>query len=61
MKSALHKKFSLNFSKIILKKEKINDSFFCSELIAAVYKHVDLLPKNISATQYLPGSFQAKK
>lgn len=36
-------------------------TFFCSELVAAAYKHLGLLPQNISTTQYWPGSFAHKK
>lgn len=34
-----------------------NRTFFCSELVAAAYKRLGLLPKNVSSTQYWPGSF----
>jgi len=32
-------------------------TFFCSELVAACYKKIGLLPKDISAARYLPGKF----
>ena len=35
-------------------------SFFCSELIASVYKVIGILPKEISASQYWPGSFSSE-
>lgn len=34
-------------------------TFFCSELVAAAYKRLALLPKHISAAQYWPGAFAA--
>ena len=32
-----------------------NRTFFCSELVAACYKKIGLLPQDVSAAQYLPG------
>ena len=32
-----------------------NRTFFCSELVAAAYKKIGILPKDISAAQYWPG------
>ncbi|CAD8091157.1 unnamed protein product [Paramecium sonneborni] len=37
-----------------------NRTYFCSELIAKCYKILGFLPKNISSTQYWPGSFSQK-
>lgn len=38
--------------------ETFNDrTFFCSELVAAAYKRLALLPEDRSSTQYWPGSF----
>jgi len=31
-----------------------DQTYFCSELIAACYKKIDILPSTISASQYLP-------
>lgn len=33
------------------------EDFFCSQLIAAAYKTVGLLPNQRSTTQYWPGNF----
>ena len=33
------------------------ESYFCSELIACVYKHMGIIDGNASARHYLPGSF----
>ena len=33
------------------------DSFFCSQLVAAAYKFLGLLPKEKSTTQYWPVDF----
>jgi len=37
-----------------------NRSFFCSELIASLYKVMKLLPKNIVSSNYWPGSFSCE-
>lgn len=34
--------------------------FFCSELIACLLKRLNLLDKNVSATQYWPGNFSTE-
>lgn len=34
-----------------------NDSYFCSELVAAVYKRVGILPENVNASEYIPKDF----
>lgn len=34
-------------------------SFFCSELIASVYQHLNLLKPDLPASQYLPKSFSS--
>lgn len=43
--------------------EKSHDTrtFFCSELVAAAYKRLGLLPQSISAAHYWPGAFAAEK
>lgn len=33
-------------------------SYFCSELVAALFKHLGILEKAKSSTQYWPGSFE---
>ncbi len=45
-------------SKANLKEESENNqnrTFFCSELVAATYKKLGLLPEKISASSYWPG------
>ena len=37
-----------------------NKGYFCSELIAATYKILGILPKQISSAQYWPGTFSAE-
>ncbi len=34
--------------------------YFCSELVAVIFKLLGLLPKHISSAQYWPGSFSAE-
>ena len=34
--------------------------YFCSELIATIYKNMDLLPINKAGFQYWPGSFSTE-
>ena len=41
--------------------EDINKTFFCSELIAAIYKKVGILDPNISSAYYWPGNFSTEK
>ncbi len=37
-----------------------NRTFFCSELIANIYKRLNLLDSEISSTQYWPKNFSEK-
>ena len=34
-----------------------HDGFFCSELVAAVYKTIGLLDPKVASTQYWPGIY----
>lgn len=55
------KPYKLSAEKL-MRKESLNIDnidFFCSELVAAVYKKLKLLPNEISACQYWPSSFSA--
>lgn len=61
-KTAIGKKYALNAKKLMQRKstsigvETPEDrTFFCSELIAACYKRMGLLPDQISSSRYLPG------
>ena len=64
IRTVIGMKYKLNAAKI-LRKHCENDaenikgdkSYFCSELVAGAYKCLGLLPKEISASQYWPGSF----
>lgn len=49
----LFQKYSSNDSPSNLKE---NSSFFCSELIASIYKRLGLLQNEISSSQYWPGT-----
>lgn len=40
--------------------EKKDKGYFCSELVAVIYKLLGILPNNISSAQYWPGSFSAE-
>eukprot|EP01017_Pseudomicrothorax_dubius_P016306 TRINITY_DN1850_c0_g1_i10.p1 TRINITY_DN1850_c0_g1~~TRINITY_DN1850_c0_g1_i10.p1 ORF type:complete len:132 (-),score=10.03 TRINITY_DN1850_c0_g1_i10:111-506(-) len=52
----------VNTMSIIAKNESFEGrTFFCSELVAAAYKRVGLLPAEISSTQYWPGSFSTER
>lgn len=47
---------------LVLDGEDFKDrTFFCSELVAAAYKRLGLLPKDRSSTQYWPGSFSMEE
>ncbi len=35
-------------------------TFFCSELVAAVYKYINILPTNVSSKKYWPGNAKSK-
>jgi Permuted papain-like amidase enzyme, YaeF/YiiX, C92 family len=65
IKVAKHKRYSLAATKL-LRKHCSNDSdnhiredktYFCSELVASIYKNLGLLPGDISASQYWPVNF----
>ena len=49
--------------KILIKNKKIEEQegFFCSELVAALYKKLQLLPEHVSACAYWPGRFSMNK
>ena len=64
IKTVIGRKYKLNPSKIFRRRyendaDNIKDdkSYFCSELVASAYKCMGILPKEISASQYWPGSF----
>lgn len=46
---------------VINRKIDEDRTFFCSELIAAIYKQMNLLDLEIASTQYWPGSFSEKE
>ncbi|KAM3135611.1 hypothetical protein pb186bvf_012282 [Paramecium bursaria] len=59
------KQYSINPTKFLTfqsqiamdQKKQENRTYFCSELVAKCYKHLNLLPIEYSSTQYWPGSF----
>jgi hypothetical protein len=67
VKSVVGKKYKVILSKLFKKKsnmdEELNENrtFFCSELIAACYKKLGLLPPDISSASYWPSSFAPNK
>ncbi|EGR32603.1 PH domain protein [Ichthyophthirius multifiliis] len=66
---ALNKKFSLTLRKLLHKKQEQNEesehnsnrTFFCSELIASLYKKMKVLAEDTASSYYLPGSFSQQK
>jgi len=59
------KKYGLSATKFIQNIDSPNANkvaddrtFFCSELVAACYKQINLLPSNISSGQYLPSKLE---
>lgn len=64
--SAIGKKYSLNPAKFFRQASKYQDdaaddkTFFCSELVAASYKRLGILPKNKSSASYFPADFSMK-
>jgi len=67
VKSVVGKKYKVILSKLFKKKangqDELNENrtFFCSELIAACYKKLGLLPPDISSASYWPSSFAPNK
>ena len=69
IKVARTKRYSLAMTKLFRKKYakdsdqniKPDKTYFCSELVASVYKNLGLLPHKISASQYWPVSFSSRK
>lgn len=61
----MQKRYKFNVSKLLRKKStndfnenlKHTKSFFCSELVASVYKNLGLFDHEISASQYWPANF----
>ena len=41
--------------------EKDHEFYFCSSLVAKIYKRLELLPADRSCKQYLPSSFSSKQ
>ena len=65
---AKNKRYSLAATKL-LRKRCANDSdiniredktYFCSELVASIFKNFGLLPPEISASQYWPANFSSR-
>lgn len=66
MKKTIGKRFKISLNKLMRKKEsgkvgKKEETYFCSELIAELYKHVGLLPNNKISSQYWPINFSSAK
>ena len=68
IKVAKNKRYSLAATKL-LRVHCTNDSdmnikedktYFCSELVASIFKNLGLLPQDISASQYWPVSFSSR-
>ncbi|KAL4453192.1 hypothetical protein ABPG74_015423 [Tetrahymena malaccensis] len=66
---AIGKEYSVSFSKLFKKRSNSksdlaqdpNRTFFCSELIATIYKICGLLPLDISSGHYWPSSFEGSR
>jgi hypothetical protein len=56
----LGKKYSISASKLISGSTKDNDNYFCSELVASIYKFMNILPQNIPSTKYWPSILNYK-
>jgi hypothetical protein len=67
VKSVVGKKYKISAAKLFKKKSELadpneeNQTFFCSELIAACYKKMNLLPVEVSCSTYWPGHFSCEK
>lgn len=57
----LEKEFSLSIPKLLRFKSAMEHeqktSYFCSELVAKLYKFLGILPVDVSSTQYWPKHF----
>jgi len=55
--------YKLNTRKLVRKKsfEEEYDDFFCSQLVAGLYKKLDLLPDEISCCNYWPANFTSAR
>lgn len=47
-------------SQSVLEFDNEEKTFFCSELVAAAYKHMGLLRDSVASSKYVPGSFAEK-
>jgi len=68
VKSTVGKKYKVNLTKLFKKKvvvgeeeKKENRTFFCSELVAAFYKKINILASDAASCGFLPGSFSSEK
>jgi hypothetical protein len=67
VKNSIGKKYMVSMAKLFKKRSNFqedieeNKTFFCSELIAACYKRLGVLPKDVSCASYWPGSFSCEK
>jgi len=70
VKNVVGKKYKISASKLFKKKSALVDAaseadqlntFFCSELVAACYKKLRLLPQELSCATYWPGNFSCEK
>ena len=65
LKKVIKKKYTLNPLRLLQKYSDYNSvenvanksGYFCSELVGSIYKLLGFLPKNISSSQYFPGTF----
>jgi len=61
----LHKPHSVNLCKLcgccyksIEKDTGQKNTYFCSELVASIYKILEILPEEKAAERFIPGSFE---
>ena len=54
----MFKRVSLEEDPDSIDKKSNKNNYFCSELVAALYKYINILDKRKSSTQYWPGSFE---
>ena len=61
IKDVLGKKYRITVSKLLGRTKNrspgTEEGYFCSELVAAALKKLELLPAEIPAANYLPGAF----
>lgn len=55
------KRYHLSALKLLVKSNDESDGYFCSQLVAAGYKSLGLIPNGTPSSSFWPGDFSSKK